>query len=226
MDLYAVLGLDRTATKEQIKAAFKALAKKHHPDVNGGVMSEEYRNITQAHAILSNEMEKQIYDLTGHLPGTSEAEAVKMAHNAIENMLTQIMDNMTLEQMESADIINMMLEVVSRQIGEFGVHTSQLKSQIDDTIKRHEMMKKRLSASKAENSAVFFRLLDKRESSLKASLGQVEKAEAIARHAEAILKDCKFKRKESRSQANRGIHVSVMSSTGASGSTTYRSWPL
>ena len=50
------LGLEKTATSEEIKAKYKELVKKHHPDANGGDRTSEeiFREVIQAHKILKS----------------------------------------------------------------------------------------------------------------------------------------------------------------------------
>lgn len=60
-DHYATLGVDRTATSAEIKARYRELAKKHHPDKAGG-SSDELVRINEAYEILSDEKERRKYD--------------------------------------------------------------------------------------------------------------------------------------------------------------------
>jgi tetratricopeptide (TPR) repeat protein len=61
---YQVLGIRRNATSEEIKKAYKALAKKYHPDVNPGnaFYEEHFKKINQANETLSDPIKKQQYD--------------------------------------------------------------------------------------------------------------------------------------------------------------------
>src|SRR5262245_10663894 len=54
LDLYTVLGLSRRATSDEIKAAYRALAKRHHPDANAGDADGERRTkeVNRAYEIL------------------------------------------------------------------------------------------------------------------------------------------------------------------------------
>jgi DnaJ-class molecular chaperone len=63
-DLYSVLGVARDATPEVIRKAYRALAKKHHPDLNpGDVAAEEtFKNIQRANDILSDADKRRQYD--------------------------------------------------------------------------------------------------------------------------------------------------------------------
>jgi molecular chaperone DnaJ len=66
-DLYAVLGVARTATTDEIKKAYRKLARKHHPDVNPGnkAAEERFKEISQAHDVLSDEKTRAAYDEFG-----------------------------------------------------------------------------------------------------------------------------------------------------------------
>lgn len=63
-DYYKVLGVAKTAPKDEIKKAYRKLAQKHHPDANKGDASAEarFKEISEAHAILSNDEKRREYD--------------------------------------------------------------------------------------------------------------------------------------------------------------------
>jgi len=66
-DLYAVLGVAKDATAEQIKKAYRKLARKHHPDVNPGdrAAEERFKEISRAHDALGDETIRKNYDEFG-----------------------------------------------------------------------------------------------------------------------------------------------------------------
>ncbi|MDE0291304.1 MAG: J domain-containing protein [Candidatus Dadabacteria bacterium] len=66
-DLYAVLGVPRNATQDQIKKAYRDLARKHHPDMNQGDKrsEEKFKEIQHAYETLSDPEKKKTYDMFG-----------------------------------------------------------------------------------------------------------------------------------------------------------------
>jgi DnaJ-class molecular chaperone len=66
-DYYEVLGVPRDASQKDIKAAFRKLARQHHPDVNPGdaAASDRFKEINEAHEVLGDPEKRRMYDQVG-----------------------------------------------------------------------------------------------------------------------------------------------------------------
>jgi curved DNA-binding protein len=66
-DYYQILGVNKTATQEDIKKAFRKLARKYHPDVNQGNKEAEarFKEVNEAYEVLSDPEKRQKYDQFG-----------------------------------------------------------------------------------------------------------------------------------------------------------------
>lgn len=67
-DYYKVLGVDKSAGKDEIKKAYRKMAVKYHPDKNPGdtAAEEQFKLATEAYEVLSDEKKRQQYDQFGH----------------------------------------------------------------------------------------------------------------------------------------------------------------
>jgi len=72
-DYYEILSVSRSASADEIKSAYRRLARKHHPDVaeNKGEAEAHFKEINQAYAVLSDPEKRAFYDRYGHadMPG-------------------------------------------------------------------------------------------------------------------------------------------------------------
>lgn len=103
MSLYNILEVHEGATTEEIRAAYRRLAKLRHPDVGGDEMV--FRALKGAHDVLVDPERRKRYDETGETetpPDTTDAEAI----NAIDGWFVAVLDD---EQAHMSDAIDIML---------------------------------------------------------------------------------------------------------------------
>jgi len=161
MNLYEKLGVAITATKKEIKQAFKKLSTKHHPDKGGD--TEEFKVIQKAYMVLSNDEKRDHYDKTGESESNN-----RNPDNALLQVFAAIIDNRNFQ----GNIIENIAGNLTMQINQIRKENTQLNKRERDL----KTQKDRISA-KNEN---FFEIIlgekikgfvNKQESNLKAIEG-------------------------------------------------------
>src|SRR4030081_2701753 len=81
-DYYGILGVKKSASADDVRKAFRKLARKYHPDVNPGdkAAEEKFKTLSEANDVLSDPKKRKIYDQVGFYsdnidPATAEAYA-------------------------------------------------------------------------------------------------------------------------------------------------------
>ncbi len=88
-DHYETLGISRTASPEEVKAAFRKLAAQHHPDKNGGdpTAANRFKEINAAYQVLGDPQRRAMYDRFGHRaeePGSPFASGGPFAGGVVD----------------------------------------------------------------------------------------------------------------------------------------------
>jgi curved DNA-binding protein CbpA len=114
MTLYETLGLAPTATREQIRQAYRKLAQKHHPDRSTGDKAV-FQAVQQAYDILMDPERRARYDQSGDVGGQEVSDDEKLtaaAQQALMSLLLQVME--ATHNISAVDLLAKCLESVAR----------------------------------------------------------------------------------------------------------------
>jgi len=83
-DYYATLGVKKTATADDLRKAFRKLARKYHPDVNPGdkKSEEKFKELSEANEVLSDPKKRKIYDQLGFYSDNIDAKTAEAYANS------------------------------------------------------------------------------------------------------------------------------------------------
>jgi len=106
--LYHILGIRKKATKEEIRAAFKALAKKNHSDTGGN--DAAFIKIKQAHDVLMDDKSRENYDRYGIIPGDPDSELTLKASQQLRNLFIGSIQANAIRDIMQNDMVGKMRE--------------------------------------------------------------------------------------------------------------------
>ena len=99
-DFYDVLGIGRSASKDEIKKSYRKLARQYHPDVNKEARAEDkFKEVQRAYEVLSDDQKRNMYDTYGHagvengaggFSGALKAALVTLA-TSLKSCLTRVL---------------------------------------------------------------------------------------------------------------------------------------
>src|SRR4030066_2090958 len=92
-DYYEILGVDRNASKDDLKKAYRKLAMQYHPDRNPDdkTAEEKFKEAAEAYEVLSNDEKKSMYDRYGH-DGLRGSGAGSTGFNDINDIFSHFSD--------------------------------------------------------------------------------------------------------------------------------------
>lgn len=188
IDFYEVLGVDRDATPEEIKKAYRALSKKLHPDTEGG-SEEEFKILSAAYETLYDPEKRESYDTYG----CDDSKLQELIRNAVDMFKNAI----------RTDPVNIMKTIINNNIAISDEGYSR-KEKLEDRI---STLKKYLTRIKQSPKNNFLqKAIDTEISNLKLEIKIVEDQIQLFKDAENLRLAYVFEEKEAQEQVYR-LHV-------------------
>lgn len=178
-DLYSVLDVDKDASPEEIKKAYKKLANKYHPDKPNGD-EEVFKLIQKAYEVLSDPDKRQNYDMTGIYEG-EDAQAAQMARVHLSNQIINIIASS--KEVEYVDIIGKIKGEIHSDLN----NNINAKARINQTIEKLKNNKSRAKAGLVLN------MFEKMIADCESEIEQVNRNNAVAEMALKIINQCGYK---------------------------------
>lgn len=208
MKLHDDLGVSEDATPEEIKGAYKAQAKKLHPDNSETGNEEEFKKVQNAYMILSDPDKRKRYEETGKEDGTSQedrelATALEMITNALRALLTEPgFDPARHDPLKAAR------RLVRQQRGKYNAELFEVGQTLETVKKTIKRVKKKDNKKGARVMA----LMAKMERDLTANVRHLESRVRSTELAMELLKECDYEL----DPANpKGVKITTVSSPEA-----------
>lgn len=147
MSLYADLGVDRSASEADIRAAYRRAAKRAHPDAGGS--REDFERVSRAKLVLLDPARRDRYDRDGtadDAPSNDEAQAVAIAVQAVLAAMQAALQSG--RQVESVDVVELAREGVQSDIDA----SSDIRGQQLGEVKKLREVAKRFRARKKKTN--------------------------------------------------------------------------
>lgn len=180
-DPYAALGVPKDASTEAIKAAFKGIAKKTHPDTGNAPNTERFAEASSAYKLLTDQRARKHYDETGQRFNSSLSDPV---HDRVVNLLASIFEQVIGD--ENALFTNIPFLIESRLKGAL-VERNQHLSNGEKELRKTETARKRLRRKKKTGTDYLNAMASARIDKLKTLIANVKLDRDAAQRAIELL---------------------------------------
>lgn len=201
MNPYEELGVDKDATPDQIKDAFKRLAKEHHPDLNGGDDSK-FKPVKAAYDLLNDPKAKKDYDDFGFVPGDEHSQLRKRAMAECTKLFGAVLEEADPDKLHRVDLIGIMSHMAMQELEG---HEKTVKD-LDALAKRYKkalkVITKRMKRKPAVKRDIFAMSLEQNIAKVEAAKAQAGMHVNLWKEVMDVLTDHEFEyEKESRASS-------------------------
>jgi DnaJ-class molecular chaperone len=175
VNYYTILGVFEDATAAQIKAAYRKLASKNHPDKLGGDGQARMAAINQAYEVLSDPKRREAYDTLG------EDDAPPLEERAVANLQAMFNNWLNTEHIICGDMVENMRDATKNAQSEFKDKGIQLR-------RKSNAMLKKASRIKGKGSEMFTVLAAHRSDELLKEAAKMDLEIEVSKRMLEILK--------------------------------------
>jgi len=216
MILYEYLGLDKTATKEQIKKAYRKKAQKAHPDRGG--KPEEFHKLSVAYTVLMDDQKKAHYDSTGKY-NEKKNNLDQQAFQELFTLINKLIGEMIQGNVEV--IQKNIIKTVNMGIEQGIANTVDVIKKAKKKEKNLKSLKKRFSY-KGDKINIVNNIFEQQSKVLANCILQAENMKIIGEKMLEMLKDYEFRvdeknQKDFTATMDRGIFRYVKLDTSTTG---------
>lgn len=186
MDPYQILGLNRSATDKDIRAAYRKLAKTAHPDVGGD--PNRFAALRLAHDVLLDPKRREHFDRTGEVLSEERDDTLQQAISLLTGAVASII--MQEDKPEQIDIPAKIAEMLKGARKDAVAQIAKMKAHIG----RIERVKGRFTVKEADRDNIFEAALATQLRELNEGLAKTERAIAAFDMAAEMLKAFDFRR--------------------------------
>lgn len=185
MNPYKKLDVPIDATDDEIKESYHDMAKANHPDVGGD--AEEFKEISNAYAILKCPNKRRRYDSGDESEGNPQSNAIFI----INELVSSLLDSCDSEDIIYVDIVGSMRKKITQSIKKVNIEIKQLDSEVKKFEKMGKVFQARLKSKQAKNNLFMLALNEKRRQAEKA-LNIHKKSKEVFSAAAKLLKEYEF----------------------------------
>lgn len=169
-DPYATLDIDSSATSDEIRAAYRRLARTLHPDRGGGV--DEMAALTEARDLLLDEERRAHFDATGKMDGRSQSQDMAAVTENFVGLLSEILEGGTQPDFDGTDIGAWLKKILDKKIEEADDHIAQFELRM----RNMQSLRRRLKRTKQGKKGDAFLIgIDSVQRTLKANYLKVKR---------------------------------------------------
>ena len=187
---YKTLGIAKTAGKEEIRTAFKTLAKKHHPDIAGGE-NDTFNRIKAAYDLLMDDKARKLYDDFGVIPGDDSSMLRLQAMQHLSSMFMSLLTQIDMNDLKEKDVIGLMRNHINKEIQGTEKQVTDIKASEKHSKEALKLLKLKMKRKRAGRN-IFIEALEENIAHIPGQIATAERKLRLLREMLEGLKDYSF----------------------------------